>query len=293
MKHLLIIGAMKCGTTTLFNLLRQHPAIAPSDPKEPGFFAFDDAYAKGMDWYRGLFDADAERTAYLLDGSTDYSKSPHFSAAPDRIRVAGEARLIYLMRHPLKRIESHAQHVAIAQMELERIPMSPPYRGLDDGLTPAALDITRYAYQLDQFKDYFDAGRLFLSTLEELSADPQGVSRRVFEFLELDPINVEFSTDMSNRRKGARRTKDTHPVWAALSAVGPLKSAAKGLVPAAARRRLQRATAPKEKLTGRFDLTEEERADIMRALNDDLDRLKSVYGFDPGAAWDLSAYRPS
>ena len=41
-RYALIIGAMKAGTTTLFDHLAAHPAVAPSHPKEPGFFAFDD-----------------------------------------------------------------------------------------------------------------------------------------------------------------------------------------------------------------------------------------------------------
>ena len=43
-EYILIIGAMKCGTTTLFDLLAQHPQIAPCKPKEPGFFAFEDRW---------------------------------------------------------------------------------------------------------------------------------------------------------------------------------------------------------------------------------------------------------
>ena len=37
----LIIGAMRCGTTSLFSYLSQHPEVAPSTPKEPDFFAND------------------------------------------------------------------------------------------------------------------------------------------------------------------------------------------------------------------------------------------------------------
>ncbi len=38
----LIIGAMKCGTTSLFSYLAQHPEISACQPKEPDFFSYDD-----------------------------------------------------------------------------------------------------------------------------------------------------------------------------------------------------------------------------------------------------------
>lgn len=61
--YVLIIGAMKSGTTTLFDLLSAHPAIAPCSLKEPGFFAFEDRWAEGFAWYESLFDFDPEQHA--------------------------------------------------------------------------------------------------------------------------------------------------------------------------------------------------------------------------------------
>ncbi|HLX39623.1 MAG TPA: sulfotransferase, partial [Ktedonobacteraceae bacterium] len=49
----LIIGAPRCGTTSLFYYLSEHPQIVPSTTKELHFF--DDHYAKGMRWYRAQF----------------------------------------------------------------------------------------------------------------------------------------------------------------------------------------------------------------------------------------------
>jgi len=59
-RYLLLIGSMKAGTTTLFNYLAQHPGIAGAEPKEPGFFAFDETFDQGRDWYDGLFGFDPE-----------------------------------------------------------------------------------------------------------------------------------------------------------------------------------------------------------------------------------------
>ena len=56
----IIIGAMKSGTTSLFHYLSQHPRIAACHEKEPDFFSNPENFAKGLDWYRNLWDWVAE-----------------------------------------------------------------------------------------------------------------------------------------------------------------------------------------------------------------------------------------
>ena len=49
--NFLVIGAMKCGTTSLCSLLDQHPDIFMSNPKETYFFSNDEVYQKGLKCY--------------------------------------------------------------------------------------------------------------------------------------------------------------------------------------------------------------------------------------------------
>ena len=51
----LIIGAMKCGTSTLQAQLAAQPGIFMTTPKEPNFFSDDAIYANGLGWYEDLF----------------------------------------------------------------------------------------------------------------------------------------------------------------------------------------------------------------------------------------------
>src|SRR5919204_433837 len=63
-----IVGEMKCGTTALANYLSGHPDVYVVPGKEVHFFNRDDIWARGLDWYSGLFTgATAERR--LVDGS--------------------------------------------------------------------------------------------------------------------------------------------------------------------------------------------------------------------------------
>ena len=49
--NFMCIGAPKSGTTTLYEILKQHPDVAVSSFKEPGFFDNESNWERGSDWY--------------------------------------------------------------------------------------------------------------------------------------------------------------------------------------------------------------------------------------------------
>ncbi|MFB6374644.1 MAG: sulfotransferase domain-containing protein, partial [Bradymonadaceae bacterium] len=110
----LIIGAMKSGTTSLFNYLSEHPEIAPCRMAEPHFFAKPLKWKKGLDWYRDLWDWEPVRHTVALEASTNYAKGFKFEGVPDRIAKAAESgldfRFLYIMRHPVDRLVSQYNH---------------------------------------------------------------------------------------------------------------------------------------------------------------------------------------
>ena len=95
-----VIGARKCGTTTLDQYMRQHPQIClPRGKKELNFFG-DQAH-RGLAWYRAHF---AHAGADQLCGEV----APMYSIEQDppcarRIAELVLARLIYIVRHPVER----------------------------------------------------------------------------------------------------------------------------------------------------------------------------------------------
>ena len=72
-----IIGAMKCATSSLHDQLAQQPGIFMSELKEPNFFSNDEQYAKGIDWYLSNF-RDAYPDELLGESSTHYTKLPTY-----------------------------------------------------------------------------------------------------------------------------------------------------------------------------------------------------------------------
>ena len=69
-----IIGAMKCGTTTLAAQLGAQDGVFVTTPKEPEFFSEDANYARGMDWYASLYQgaAPGDLTGEGSTGLTSY-----------------------------------------------------------------------------------------------------------------------------------------------------------------------------------------------------------------------------
>ncbi len=106
----IIIGAMKCATSTLHDQLAIQPGILMSDPKEPNFFSNDEIYAQGLDWYGSLFKG-ADENTLCGESSTHYTKLPTYPDTLSRMQAAAPAlKLIYVMRHPMDRLISQYIH---------------------------------------------------------------------------------------------------------------------------------------------------------------------------------------
>ena len=183
-----IIGAMKCGTSSLHAQLAVQDGFFMSEPKEPNFFSDDDVFAKGTDWYQGLF-AGGEG-ALKGESSTHYAKRPTYPACFERLRAAlPRARFIYVMRDPLERLVSHYIHewtmgnvkgTLSAEIETAR----------------ELIDYGRYAYQLEPYLAHYGAERVLPVFFERMKADPQGELARIGAFLEA-PRPLVWREDIS------------------------------------------------------------------------------------------------
>jgi hypothetical protein len=105
----LIIGAQKSGTTSLYDLLSQHPHVERAALKELNYF--DRYFEKGIEWYRSQFPLpkpNEERKLITGEATPDYLFYP--DAAKRAAQVVPQARLIVLLRNPVDRAYSHYHH---------------------------------------------------------------------------------------------------------------------------------------------------------------------------------------
>jgi hypothetical protein len=176
--NLIVIGGLKCGTTSLHHYLNLHPQISMSRPKELNFFVAELNWELGPDWYRGHFDPAAEVRG---ETSPHYTNRPRFEGVAERMReTAPAARLIYMVRDPIARLLSHYVHNVGGGYE---------QRSLSEALAGdggAYVDRGRYAYQLEPFLGSHGGDRVLVVSQEDLHDDRDATLRRVFGFLEVD-----------------------------------------------------------------------------------------------------------
>ena len=123
-RHLLVVGAQRCGTTYLHDLLAAHPQIAMARPArpEPKVFLSEELSARGLEWYERTYFAHAGDELVLGEKSTSYLDRPD---AIERIgAVLGQARLVVQLRDPIARAVSNwkfSSENGLEQRSLEEV----------------------------------------------------------------------------------------------------------------------------------------------------------------------------
>lgn len=193
-RHLLVIGAQRCGTTALHHLLDAHPDITMARPArpEPKVFCSEQLSARGLQWYRATYFAHATTESLWGDKSTSYLDTP--TSAGRAAAVLGRADVVAQLRDPVARAVSHWRfssasgredrplEQALAQtMDGER-----PWDGSTSSVSPYAyLDRGRY---VEHLRPWFSAfpDSVHVLFLEETSTQPTAVSS-LYRRLGVDP----------------------------------------------------------------------------------------------------------
>jgi hypothetical protein len=196
-----IIGAQRGGTTSLFNWLVTHPSVAGSTTKEVHYF--DRHYANGERWYRAHFPLKVdhrlsmEATPYLL----------FYPVAPRRVAadLPTTTRFIVLLRDPVERAISHYWHSWRIDAEHEPLPVA---LALEDERLAGQDEIVlaggesfahrnfsykargHYAEQLRRWFSFIERDRFLVMASEELWG-PQGPGR-VLAWLGLSSHDTPF-----------------------------------------------------------------------------------------------------
>lgn len=195
-----IVGSAKCGTTTLFHHLSQHPDVfLPTIDKEPGYYC-DTWGTTDPDYYFGLFSG---REPHQITGeaSTPYLTCP---ASPALIASANpRAKIIILLRNPAERafslylqmvktgLEFLTPFEAALEAETSRAGLD-PHSNLVPGyyFNYLYFESGRYEVQLRRYRENFPESQILVILFEDLVADLAGVKRNVFQFLGVEPIET-------------------------------------------------------------------------------------------------------
>jgi Sulfotransferase domain len=173
--NLIIIGSPKCGTTSLYYYLGLHPEIFMSREKELNFFIAEMNWHRGLDWYQAQFET-SRPVGVWGEASPGYTHHPVFQGVPQRMHsVVPGARLIQIVRDPMKRLLSHYFHqLRLGNIEAGRF---------DDGyIVMPSLQ----CLQLELYLQYYKQEQILVLSQEELERNRAKTLRRVFRFLEVD-----------------------------------------------------------------------------------------------------------
>jgi hypothetical protein len=203
----LIIGAQKSGTTSLFNYLVRHPDVLPSLRKEVHYFDFN--YDRGLKWYRAHF----PYTRQLRGGTLTLDASPYYQVHPLVPQRAAEllpgVKLVALLRNPVDRALSHYQHEVRGGREtlsfaeaIEKEPerLAGEEKRLRGDPSYYSYNHHRYSYmqrglyveQLRRWVEHFPRSQLLVLQAESLFRAPAEVTGEVYRFLGLAPHKLEL-----------------------------------------------------------------------------------------------------
>ena len=192
----MVIGAPKAGTTTLCAALSRVPRLWMYPRKETHFFNHH-YEARGMDWYADLF-APAPDDHLIMEGTPDYAMSNHVAASMRRMRRhMPDARLIYMTRDPVARIESH--YVQMVANVRHALPI-----GEALAKWPEIVETSDYAAILRVIHDHFPPEQVHVLSLEDYRADRRFHHAGLLRFLGLPPDPATLDA-MAHQRPLHRR----------------------------------------------------------------------------------------
>ncbi len=189
--HFMIIGAARCGTSSLHENLKQHPKLCsgrlqnaaryPGDPiweKEMHFFDKNHKYKLGLRWY-------AQRFAHAKPGQLCFESTPNYlfdESSPIRIaRDLPDCRFIMMLRNPVDRAWSHFWFWKDTR-RLTTVDLRNP-----------RLDVLRkgiYYFQVKRWFCQFPEQKFMIIRSEDFFDDPPGVTEAVFKWLRIKPIEI-------------------------------------------------------------------------------------------------------
>lgn len=179
-----IIGSAKSGTSSLYSELIKHPDVFMCDPKEPCFFDEEVNWNKGVSWYSSLFDG-ASDGQICGEASTNYTRWPQVDGVPEKIHAhTPDAKLIYIVRDPLKRAHSHYVHRWTKELHPGK-PFTQSF-GEFSKVDPMCIDSGKYDEQLQRYLEFFDQSQILVILFEDLIGGSSQVLEKVYGFLGLD-----------------------------------------------------------------------------------------------------------
>ena len=210
--NLFILGAPKCGTTSMAYYLSQHPEIFVSSYKEPHYFNFDSGHRFTFteEQYLAYFRNATDFKKYLVDASVFYLYSK--VAAEEILKYNPESKFIVMLRNPVDMFYSLHQQFLFSGIDNISSPLKAwniqserekglqiPYVCKDKALL-LYRNICALGAQANYLLTKVDRKKVHFILIDDLKNDPADTYKRVLEFLEVE-LNVLLNFKILNEKK--------------------------------------------------------------------------------------------
>lgn len=232
--NFLCIGAPKSGTTTLYDVLKQHSDIFLPSFKEPHFFDTQINWEKGIDWYHESYYSNTKKTTLIGDFTPTYLAHPK---APIRIynSLNKDVKFIVILRNPTIRAYSHYLHSCrdnYESLSFEDALSEEKNRLLDLRDENAIIRFGyslqgKYAQHLKNYFTKFERKNFFILTFDEYISDQKKYTKEILSFLGVSK-NEEINYNLKSNVASKARSNKLKNI---LKKPSFLKSLAKNMIP--------------------------------------------------------------
>ena len=214
--NFICLGAAKSGTTTLHDILRQHPEIYVPAFKEPHFFDIPENYKNGIDWYQKNYFKNANKKVIA-----EFTPSYFFDKeVPERIfnNLGSEVKFVVLLRHPVDRAYSHYLHskrdeheeldfVESLNQEEDRLSRYIENKDYLSYLRNSYISQGLYGDMVERYLKYFKLENfMFIHFEKEFLLKRDKTIHRVLNFLDIDS-QIELQTDLRSNPSSKEKSK--------------------------------------------------------------------------------------
>ena len=213
----LVIGAKRCGTTSLYQHLSEHPCISRSPRDNIGFF--NENYHLGINWYKSLFPTvfykkkmeSKNKQCLFFDVTSTYMEEE--LTAKNVYEVNPNQKIIVILRNPVDRAYSH-YHVNVKEKsekrsfedavfeEMNRIKSERIIQNKNKNLrvfTPNNIHYLKkgfYALQLKSWFKIFPREQILVLSTEEFQEDQNLIYKKIFDFLNIPNMKIKSTEKM-------------------------------------------------------------------------------------------------
>ncbi|MFI5134833.1 MAG: sulfotransferase domain-containing protein [Chitinophagales bacterium] len=285
--NFLCVGAQKAGTTTLYEILKQHPDIfLPKKIKETKFFVYEEKFQKGKAWYESAFFSEWKGEQAV--GEVDPAMMFEEKSAQRIFETLGKnVKLIFIFRNPVARAYSHflmSQRKGFENLsfdeailkENERLKSSPEKK-----FNFSYFSRGFYSQQVELFLKFFpEENFLFLVFEDDFIKNRKATFDRIQDFLGVKRADLDL--DIRSNEAAVPKSQALHELTRKKN---PVRSALGKLLPKSARRSVQKF------LDGRnteavqnpkLDLAREKQL-IQQYFIDDIHQLEKIIQRDLGS----------